>query len=488
MSVRSLVKGAVLSWLSSVAIAAERPFDPAEFLAGLQGDGGAFHSLAVSEDRTIVIGGPRGVAILDGVSGALKVRWPEAVSQVWVSNDGAVWAQQESPSDLSLLRWRHGAGQPDRVPFETAASSEHPLLTATSQRMIVGDEPLALVETLGAVQDGRGVHWRLDPNNGAIWQRVARDAWQEVGMMPAAIGTVMELAADPDSGVWVVGTRGVASYAPGTSARVLFVESVRDRMPAWLLIVFGLSPFALLLTTIGALLFIAESARGVRVWSLLEAGMAIGVFSGSQLAIAAPLWVLGVDLLNSIPALCGVFLGACLAVSAFIAWRLHTRRLSWRELGLIPGPITQQIGWALVAAVLVWVTVPALTFVCQLLAIPKQLYQQDWIHSLAPGNLWESLILILTICLAAPLVEELVFRGFVLRSIRERVGPGWALAVSSLLFGVAHGQAMILTTGIGLIFGWVASHRQSIVPTLIAHVLINAMSMALLLSGVVTPE
>ena len=69
----------------------------------------------------------------------------------------------------------------------------------------------------------------------------------------------------------------------------------------------------------------------------------------------------------------------------------------------------------------------------------------------------------------APLVEEAVFRGAVLRWL-EPWGRGFALAVSALLFGLMHGNLVQLPTAVacGLVFGYIAQ-RFSLKAAVAAH-------------------
>lgn len=63
--------------------------------------------------------------------------------------------------------------------------------------------------------------------------------------------------------------------------------------------------------------------------------------------------------------------------------------------------------------------------------------------------------LLLTVAIAAPLLEELLFRGIVLRSL-EKVLPAWvSIALSAILFGAYHmnpAQA-VYATGMGIVAG-----------------------------------
>lgn len=101
--------------------------------------------------------------------------------------------------------------------------------------------------------------------------------------------------------------------------------------------------------------------------------------------------------------------------------------------------------------------------------------------------------LVVTAVIAAPLVEEMVFRGLVMRSLLSRVGPAVAIPVQGVLFGVAHidpvrgvgniGLALVLS-GVGCTFGGFAYMLRRIGPTIVAHALFNGVVMILVLTGV----
>lgn len=59
-------------------------------------------------------------------------------------------------------------------------------------------------------------------------------------------------------------------------------------------------------------------------------------------------------------------------------------------------------------------------------------------------------------CLAAPVIEEIVFRGVVLRGL-ERYGRGFALLISSVFFGLFHGNIIQSPYAfvVGLVLGYV---------------------------------
>lgn len=131
-----------------------------------------------------------------------------------------------------------------------------------------------------------------------------------------------------------------------------------------------------------------------------------------------------------------------------------------------------------------------LTFGCQL---PAQLLTLglEWFTNLFGGSIVEvleenavdmdNLSMWLYVCLAAPITEELLFRGLVLRSL-EPYGKKFAIIVSAVLFGLYHGNPIQTPYAIlvGLILGYVAM-EYNVVWAMVLHMMNN-----LLLSDTMT--
>jgi membrane protease YdiL (CAAX protease family) len=101
--------------------------------------------------------------------------------------------------------------------------------------------------------------------------------------------------------------------------------------------------------------------------------------------------------------------------------------------------------------------------------------------------------LVISAVIAAPLVEEMVFRGVVLRGLRSRLPVVAAVILQGVLFGAAHadpvrgvgnvGLVMVLS-GVGIAFGVAATLLRRIGPSIVAHAIFNGAVLALLLTGV----
>ena len=90
--------------------------------------------------------------------------------------------------------------------------------------------------------------------------------------------------------------------------------------------------------------------------------------------------------------------------------------------------------------------------------------------------------LILSVAVGAPIVEELFFRGLLLRSLQRRV-PDWAaVVVSAVAFGIAHGSAlpvegvllvMISLTAFGAILAIMAIRTGRLGASIVTHAVFN---------------
>ncbi|MGL5438915.1 MAG: lysostaphin resistance A-like protein [Filifactoraceae bacterium] len=83
-------------------------------------------------------------------------------------------------------------------------------------------------------------------------------------------------------------------------------------------------------------------------------------------------------------------------------------------------------------------------------------------------------LLFIAICILAPIFEELIFRGWILKKLRV-IGTKWAIFISALLFGMYHMNIVqgIYAFGVGLVFACVTIRSGSIKNSIILHGIIN---------------
>jgi membrane protease YdiL (CAAX protease family) len=87
--------------------------------------------------------------------------------------------------------------------------------------------------------------------------------------------------------------------------------------------------------------------------------------------------------------------------------------------------------------------------------------------------------LTIVVVVGAPIVEELFFRGLVLRSLQRRFGDTWAVLGSAVLFGLAHFELLQLPAlvSLGVILGVMAVSTKRLGPSIFAHAGFNLVTM-----------
>ncbi|MCM1989351.1 CPBP family intramembrane glutamic endopeptidase [Oceanirhabdus seepicola] len=95
------------------------------------------------------------------------------------------------------------------------------------------------------------------------------------------------------------------------------------------------------------------------------------------------------------------------------------------------------------------------------------------------GELWNSAVIFgsISVCIIGPIVEELLYRGVLLEHMRKRYNPLVAVLVSSLFFGIVHGN---LHQGVGSFFfglclGIVYVKTNSILASIFLHMVNNSL-------------
>ncbi len=116
-------------------------------------------------------------------------------------------------------------------------------------------------------------------------------------------------------------------------------------------------------------------------------------------------------------------------------------------------------------------------------------------HAPAPSNpaipllagassVWVQALLVLLATVAAPLTEELLFRGVFYNAAKLRAGVWPAIVMTGLVFGFVHpvGIAEMLPLAVlGGVFAWMAETRKSLAPSILGHCLQNTMATLMLL-------
>ena len=109
-------------------------------------------------------------------------------------------------------------------------------------------------------------------------------------------------------------------------------------------------------------------------------------------------------------------------------------------------------------------------------------YLEDLVEQLRITSMFNGLIIIITTAIVAPLVEEMLFRGYLQKVLEDN----WqditkAILVTSLFFALVHMNPywIVQIYLLGLVLGYLAWRTNSIIPGLILHGLNNGFAVAL---------
>jgi len=225
-------------------------------------------------------------------------------------------------------------------------------------------------------------------------------------------------------------------------------------------------------------------------WNVAYAG--VGLFVGLLLSsLAAGAWLAATgdkDLSLGGLALSQLGLWVGLAGAAVCASRVHgSGRLAvdfgliMRPLDALVGPITGVVAQVGLVNLIALLLVP-------LVGHPKVSQEATDLVRKAHGPGLVGLAVFVII--GAPIVEELFFRGLLLRGLRRRMPDAVAIAVSSVLFGLAHFQGvsaggLVLVVSLfafGVVLAFLAVRSGRLGPGIWAHATFNAFTVVVLLA------
>lgn len=159
-------------------------------------------------------------------------------------------------------------------------------------------------------------------------------------------------------------------------------------------------------------------------------------------------------------------------VLAFVA---HHRGTTYRDL-LHPSPASPW-GTLLLLVPPVLLLVPAVVVLDEALIssleaiFPLSRWEEQAFEGMVSGGLGA----VVAACVLAPVLEEMLFRGVLLRAFLMQ-HPRWAaISYSALFFGVAHLNIyqFALAFLLGLLLGWLFERSRSLIPCIALHAALN---------------
>ncbi len=207
-------------------------------------------------------------------------------------------------------------------------------------------------------------------------------------------------------------------------------------------------------------------ANWFKKWANIEIGKELktGVYEIFDCLIAVGIWYIGMNLLSKYVKnyIKFTLLYLLITVIIVVIFTLLRKRNS-QDIGLS----TKNLGKILVITVIVF----GVTFVMNLWALYLKI--SPYPIKIEISSLKVALIIIGMGVINPGLIEELLFRGFVLSKLERFLEWKWALLISAFLFGIIHvKQGIFPVIGsiyLGLLFGYFFHCVRSIIPLVIGH-------------------
>jgi uncharacterized protein len=169
----------------------------------------------------------------------------------------------------------------------------------------------------------------------------------------------------------------------------------------------------------------------------------------------------------------------------FLYWFSYKKYgTTWANFGF------RKVSWKMIAFLVLLLSVIAIIvqqsyfFGLELLGVAPisqggvvEIFQEQWIPT------W---LLFFYIVLLAPVLEELVFRGFLIPAFLKNMSPFWAIAFSAFLFSVAHLSFSFLPVFffMGILLGLSYVRTKSLLPGICYHIVNNGIAFLLLTFGI----
>lgn len=162
--------------------------------------------------------------------------------------------------------------------------------------------------------------------------------------------------------------------------------------------------------------------------------------------------------------------------AALFSFLMHHKRLTYRQLF---HPSSNSVG-ATVALLLVPIAllIPALMLAVMSLnavlvsAFPPSRSQELMFQQMMTGGP----MMVITVCILAPVLEEMLFRGIILRSFLMQYSRSLSIFGSALIFGAAHLNLYQFVVGVlvGSVLGWLYEQTRSLWPCIALHAMYNS--------------
>lgn len=170
----------------------------------------------------------------------------------------------------------------------------------------------------------------------------------------------------------------------------------------------------------------------------------------------------------------------------FMWWARSRCGLSWADLGWRYR--WSDLGWG----PLVWLAAVAVQFGLAVVVLIFDVPMSSNVDAVPDREVVETVATLVTAVIVAPVVEELIFRGVVLRGSMGVLPTALAIVVQGFVFGAAHMSRsfgtgniglVVVLGGVGCVFGAASFWFRRIGASVVGHAIFNAVVLVIVLLG-----
>jgi membrane protease YdiL (CAAX protease family) len=207
--------------------------------------------------------------------------------------------------------------------------------------------------------------------------------------------------------------------------------------------------------------------------NILEASVMLGIMIGLEILIYAGLYDFGFRFESGDPRTSII---SVLANGVLFTFVMHHTKLSYTSL-FHPSNSKVSRTLALLAVPIIFVIAGTFGWLSDITNVIISIFPEDKVSLTMLYNMMDGgVISIISICVIAPFLEEMLFRGIILRSFLAHYSPAKAIVASSVLFALIHLNIYQIPGAfiIGCFLGWVYYKSRSLWPCIYAHAVNNA--------------
>jgi uncharacterized protein len=165
-------------------------------------------------------------------------------------------------------------------------------------------------------------------------------------------------------------------------------------------------------------------------------------------------------------------------VTEIIRFRMpHWREIMLFSIGIIVlTPLLQYFLYIQNHFLVEWAEIsPFINSIKSLFDSFNELVEGAYANLLRADNILDGMIVVMVVAVVPSIAEEVMFRGYIQRSLEFRIKPIWAALVTAIFFGLFHFNlyGLIPLIALGLYFGFAAYMSRSIIVPVVLHFLNN---------------